>query len=223
MRPVVLTAAPRREPRTPPTWARTCPLTRRAGHSRLASQHHNRTHIPPSNSEGATLGREYQCNGNGCAQARDPVGSRTDLALAERRACEAFPIDPWCRPASLGRVSPLDRAQVEPSPCSRLQAGPPLGFSPVTGRWVDCSSRTLALYSSRRGRLERGHRQRVLRRPADDVRLGWPGRQCRVVVAEGSDAGGGDRISEIRLFDGVAGRAVAEYVTAMSSLRLSSP
>ncbi len=73
----------------------------------------------------------------------------------------------------------------------------------------------VGVHSPRRRVVERSGRP-VLRRIADDVRLGRARRECSLALARATDARGRDGLPAIRLLGRLARGAVAEYVAAVS-------
>ncbi len=149
-------------------------------------------------------------------QAGDRLEPPTHLALAGRGPHPPFADYPWGTQDPFGRLSQVGRAAMEQATTLRLPSGTP---PPPFGSW-DPASRALALHPLARGGVERQHRQRLLRRLADDVRLGRTGRECGPTLADGTDAGSGDRVPAFRLLRLLDRGAMAEYLAALSRVSI---
>lgn len=150
------------------------------------------------------------------AEARDPVPPAQSVADAESRWDQqiAYALrraqdysDPFL---ALGQ-SLVAAALAPSSQSSRFEAG-------------DRSSAPLVVHPQWRGRLEREHREWLLRRSPDDSWLVWRPRSSRLERSgHGADDGSGASIPRFRLLARLARGAVAQYVAALSRLRVGGP
>ena len=150
-------------------------------------------------------------------QTRHSVASVTDLALA-RFGREIQNSIRLCRTEDpLDCLSFVARPSVEPSqnPGPQVRARTPRlsGGTPLA----------LVVHPQSRRSMERADGQRILRWPPDDVRLGWPSRECGPALASCPDAGSGDGVPPVWLFDCMARGAMAEHKPALLGLPLTGP
>ena len=152
----------------------------------------------------------------------DRVGARPNLALGFGRRDTPFADYPWGSWDPFGRLSQVGRAAMEQAPAGGVQAGAQADCSHAGGGRWDRARGALALYSQGRGRVELGHRQRLLRRAADDVAVGSR-RVLRLPrgssLALRADAKSRARLRRIPLLDRMARTTVAKYIAALSAVR----
>ncbi len=149
-------------------------------------------------------------------QAGDHVEPPTHLALAGRGPHPPFPDYPWGTQDPFGRLSQMGRAQVEQAETPRVQAGA-LEQPDARSGGRHRSRISLALHPLARGRMERQHRQRLLRRLANDLRLGRR-HSTRPVEPVRADGASGEPVPGESFLGVVALAAVAKHLSTLRGL-----
>ncbi len=175
---------------------------RKESHPQLAPGTRHNDHTTPCSAETSGLDRAPDDD----AKTRHLVAQIEDVALARCRRQDENEDKSRGAAHPLRGVPGLDRQALVAPKDHSTQAR-------------DASSshrapRLVALHPLEGGKLD-GRGRAVLRRLADELRLGRTRHRRRALVAITADASGRDRLRAVGLFDRVARGAVAEYLATM--------